>query len=242
MINELAERIWRHEEFHRDYELLRDDILRSNLRLPGNGSNLKSHECMGRLLQSATCFSACTNRSHREAAYRIATACWMLFGEEYDNLRNIADLILRRLGNFPTSDLLSASAERRGELGEPKYPAALWFEVNARQGFNTVIVAGEEKLVLTNFQRGLWEYLKGRKSVTVSAPTSAGKSYVLQHFLASECASRQKYNALYVVPTRALINQVSSSLDTILKKLGETKAITLTIPVPMSEVNADKVT
>lgn len=241
MIDELAERIWGHEEFHRDYELLRDDILRSNLRLARNGNNLKSHECMGRLLQSATCFSACTNRSYREAAYRIATACWMLFGEEYDNLRNIADLILRRLGNFPTSDLLSASAERRGELGEPKYPAALWFEVNARQGFNTVIVAGEEKLVLTNFQRGLWEYLKGRNSVTVSAPTSAGKSYVLQHFLASECASRQKYNALYIVPTRALINQVSSSLDAILKKLGETKAITLTIPVPTSEVNADKV-
>lgn len=241
MIDELAERIWRHEEFHRDYELLRDDILRSNLKLVKNGNNLKSYGCIERLLQSATCFSVCTNWSYREAAYRIATACWTLFGEEYDNLKNIADLILRRLGNFPTSELLSASAGHRGETIEPRYPAALWFEVNARQDFNTVMVAGKEKLVLTNFQRGLWEYLKGRNSVTVSAPTSAGKSYALQHFLASECASRKKYYALYVVPTRALINQVSSSLDAIMKKLGEAKAITLTIPVPTSEVNADKV-
>ena len=241
MIDELAERIWGHEEFHKDYELLRDDILRSNMRLVRNGNSLKSYECIGRLLQSATCLSACTNWSYREAAYRIATACWVLFGEEYDNLRNIADLILRRLGNFPTSELLSALAKRRGELGEPKYPAALWFEVNARQEFNTVIMAGKGELLLTNFQRGLWEYLKDGNSMTVSAPTSAGKSYALQHFLASECASRRKYNALYVVPTRALIHQVSSSLDEIMKKLGEAKAVTLTIPVPVSEVNADKV-
>lgn len=241
MINELAERIWGHEEFHRDYELLRDDILRSNTGLVRNGNNLKSYECIGRLIQSAACFSACTNWSYREAAYKIATTCWVLFGEEYDNLRSIADLILRRLGNFPTSQLLSTLAERRGEFGEPGYPAALWFEVNARQEFNTVMVAEKERLVLTNFQRGLWEYLRGGNSVTVSAPTSAGKSYALQHFLASECASKQKYNALYIVPTRALINQVSSSIDGIISNLGETKAITLTIPIPTSEVYADKI-
>lgn len=241
MIDELAERIWRHEEFHSDYELLRDDILRRNMGLVGNGDNLKSGECMCRLLQSATCFCACTNWSYRAAAYRIATECWVLFGEEYDNLRNIAELILRRLGNFPTSELLSSLAERVGGLGEPAYPAALWLEVNARQEFNTVMVAEKEKLVLTNFQRDLWEYLKVRDSVTVSAPTSAGKSYALQHFLASECASKQKYNALYIVPTRALINQVSSSIDGIIKGLGESKAITLTVPIPTSEIDANKI-
>lgn len=241
MIAELADRIWSNEEFHKDYEILKDDMLRKNLRLAVNGDTKTSHDCMNRLLQSATCFSACTNWSYREAAYRIATECWVLFGEEYDNLRNIADFVLRRLGNFPTSQLLLKSAEHRGELGEPEYPAALWFEVNARQNFNSVMVAKEKKLVLTNFQRELWEHLKDRNSVTVSAPTSAGKSFALQYFLASECASKQQYNALYIVPTRALINQVSSSLDRIMNNLGETKSITLTIPLPTSEVDADKV-
>ena len=77
--------------------------------------------------------------------------------------------------------------------------------------------------------------------MTISAPTSAGKSYALQYFMASECASNANYYALYIVPTRALINQVSSSLNRIMTRLGEENAVTLTIPTPVSEVDSSKI-
>ena len=155
MINELSERIWNHAEFHNDFRLLEDDMLNNTLGLVQNGNELKSQECLSRLIQSATCFSACTQWQYRAAALRIATACWSLFGEEHDNLVNITDLILRRLGNFPASQLLHKLAIPRDILTEPEYPPALWLEVNAKEIANTVAVLGAETATLTNFQRDL---------------------------------------------------------------------------------------
>jgi len=195
MINELSERIWNRAEFHDDFRLLEDDILYRTLGLVQNGNELKSQECIGRLIQSAACFSACPQWQYRTAALRIATACWSLFGEEYNNLANITDFILRRLGNFPASQLLHGLGTPRDILSEPGYPPVLWLEVNAKEIANTVAVSGSETATFTNFQRDLWDYLKDGNSVTISAPTSAGKSYALQYFMASECASNTNYYA-----------------------------------------------
>jgi superfamily II RNA helicase len=39
--------------------------------------------------------------------------------------------------------------------------------------------------VLTDFQHELWTRLRDRRRVAIAAPTSAGKSFVLQSFLTS---------------------------------------------------------
>lgn len=242
MIEELACQIWNNPQFMADYENLIATSLKKSLNVEGNGkeNGSLSRDALRKLLQSATAFAASTEAGYNEAAYRIAIAILLLFGQEIENIYEITDFILKRMGNFPTSKLLSTDYPIADNLIST-LPRRLWFEINAHEIDNTVKLNGHETLVLTDFQSSLWDDLKSAHALSVTAPTSAGKSYALQHFLISECMSKVKYCAIYLVPTRALINQVSDSLNLLLKNWENHKTIISTIPIPPSELNTDKV-
>jgi hypothetical protein len=48
--------------------------------------------------------------------------------------------------------------------------------------------------------------------VSVSAPTSAGKSYIIRRWFEERLSGRDQFTGIYVVPTRALIEEVSTDL------------------------------
>lgn len=107
MINELAEKIWNQAQFKKDYRDLICMSLKKSLSL--NNTRELEPEAVSKLLQSATTFAATTEAQFNEAAYRIGIAASSLYGAEFKNIDTITDFILRRMGNFPTSNLLSAN-------------------------------------------------------------------------------------------------------------------------------------
>jgi DEAD/DEAH box helicase len=232
VIEELSSNIWAREAFQSEYERLLHGSLVRSVHVTGATVGTLDRDSIKRLLQSASHFSASTSPVYREAAYRIATSAWTLFGGEYQNLRDIALHILGRLGNFPAANFLNGGKALNGGL-----PEALWLEFESRELRNSVRFGDQFDIALTDFQKRLWETLAIGESTAVTAPTSAGKSFALQRFLVNRLLSEKSWG-IYIVPTRALINQVSSNLIELIRRLEVTDLSVITIPVVPSELGA----
>lgn len=119
---------------------------------------------------------------------------------------NISCIItLRKLGNFPAIKLLE------GKAGLKEYKSLLGaigsLEEYVLESLNSETFFDKEYL-LTNFQKKVFDFIKESKGVSVSAPTSSGKSFIFSKILLSSIYSEKGTTAIYIVPTRALIRQV----------------------------------
>ncbi|WP_272679093.1 DEAD/DEAH box helicase, partial [Providencia sp. PROV137] len=139
-----------------------------------------------------------------------------------------AEVILSRIGNFPGRDLL-----RSRYHVENMIPAPLKLEIIARESENTIIDETKNEIQLTDFQLQLFNSLEKEKNLSISAPTSAGKSFVLNLSLANQIKEKECNSIVYVVPTRALISEVSMRVRNAIKRIGQHKAIIRTTPFPI---------
>lgn len=83
---------------------------------------------------------------------------------------------------------------------------------------NEVSIAGK-KFLLTDFQKEVWDALDKERIVGISAPTSAGKSFVLLWKIVEKIIT-EKIDVVYVVPTLSLINQVTTDFRKSLDSIG----------------------
>ena len=232
LIDDLAHRIWINSEFKAEYVDLLLESIGQGIGLTPAPRKKDWRESLRRLLQSASHFAATSSTMYREAAYRIVAATYSLYRLDYENILDAMSFVLGRLGNFPATNLLYGTGEHQAY---DSLPQALWFEIESRQLSNSVRVNGHSE-ILTDFQKRLWDSLESKVSTAVTAPTSAGKSFALQRFLAKFFLTEGGW-AVYVVPTRALLNQVADNLTDLLGSFGLTDKV-FTIPVAPSELNA----
>jgi len=231
MLIELADRIWANPKFQSDLTALVSARVRhATLGLmPGSKGNIAEdigEEAVARLLQAATALAQSPNSDHKEAAYRIATSTQAMFGRSLSGLSSLMYVVLSRLGNFPAIRFSHGGYEPPAVL-----PLPLVLEAEHRLMGNTVFVRKDTEIVLTDFQRSLWGALEDGASFGASAPTSAGKSYLLQAYIRKLWSRPQRPRVAYIVPTRALINQVSIELLDALREDGAEAAEIVTVPV-----------
>lgn len=223
LTQELSERVWATPQFHNELGILHAaNVVRS---LSGNGVSLPAESLVKRLLQAATYLASSVISEHRQAAHLIAISSFNLYAESLPNLPNLLHVILGRLGNFPAVSHLYRLLNQEVQY---RIPASALYELLSHEKANSVRV-NEKDLVFTDFQRGLWELLRTDRVVSVSAPTSAGKSFALQQFLIHSLLTDQSKFILYLVPTRALIHQVSDVISETTSKMGATIQVS-TIP------------
>lgn len=207
MIDELCERIWARDAFHAEFRDLQEMQLRR--RFLEDVSDPTDQESKAvRLLRSAVAFASSSRSEHRQAAYKIVTAVSDVMDAGYPGARYAMLLVLNRTGNFPALSF----AERRFDISVDSLPARVVAESTLREESNTVRI-GEEDFRLTDFQAQLWRTLDAGASVGISAPTSAGKSFIMQNFARQRLTAGKVKNVGFVVPSRALINQVSEEVS-----------------------------
>jgi len=232
MLNELADRIWANPRFQKELlALIAARVRRSALgEVAADDADALDDEALARLLQSAAVLAQSAEAAHKEAAYRIATATYTLYGGEYDRLPQLLYLVLSRLGNFPAIRFSHGSVQAPEGL-----PLPVAIEAGHRLIGNTVTVRrtplGSSEIVLTDFQRDVWSALDEGASLGTSAPTSSGKSYLLQAFIRRLWAAAPRPRVVYIVPTRALINQVSGELAAALRSDGADEVGIVTVPL-----------
>lgn len=179
------------------------DVQRHLPGTPGDPPRLIMPEEMAALLGVASHLSMSEDYFDKDSAFEIATRVAMLGGPEYPGLARGSELVLARLGNFPGRKLLR---DRFPQL--PKGLPLLQLEMRMHEIENTYTDPGGRKIKLTDFQHESLAVFSAHTSVSLSAPTSAGKSFLLTLEVVRKLQQRKPAFIVYVVPTRALIRQV----------------------------------
>jgi replicative superfamily II helicase len=222
MIQDLADKIWSSVRFRRTAKAIERAWLTNELKL--TSSLGVSEEYAARAMSAAAILACSTTLDHRIAALRLSTYIFETFESCNFPFDSALRVVLARLGNFP-----SFGTRESVDLAFPTLPWTLAAEELQISDAQSVKI-GDRTEVLTNFQHLLWKDLTSQNSVAFSAPTSGGKSFVLELYLASLFAVGKR-SVAYIVPTRALINQVSSELGTLFRKHNRTPPDIITVPL-----------
>ncbi|WP_081770289.1 DEAD/DEAH box helicase [Brevibacterium sp. VCM10] len=128
-----------------------------------------------------------------------------------ENNKTAAALLLERFGNWASIDL----AIRRGKISDSYrnlVPLPLRTDSVAAKIDHTIRPAVGSFFLGSDFQRRFWHEAKSNAWLSISAPTSAGKSYVVKRWVIDQAVTDDQAVVLYVVPTRALVDEVSKEL------------------------------
>lgn len=152
--------------------------------------------------------------AHRIRAQRFASLLYLTNSEKKENIYivGVCYVLFSRIGNLTATrffkELLSEAKSTESPFPFLGYDGLLSLELSFQRQHNT-ITTDTGSVLLTTFQKELWNGLNETPNLAVSAPTSSGKSFIIKQYLAEVFFMKNTYRALFVVPSRALINQVS---------------------------------
>lgn len=156
------------------------------------------------------CASAITDAapySAQDAALRAVQACLV---DEHANVdtKTAATILLERMGNWPAINL----AVQRNLIASDAWlnaPEPMQLDVIRKRLQLTIPAAANSILRVNTFQRRFWTEASRNNWFSFTAPTSAGKSFVVKRWLLEQLNMSTAMSCIYLVPTRALIEEVS---------------------------------
>lgn len=168
-----------------------------------NGDSIKlSEKEFSDLLRFADILCRSKTATGRNKAYKIIS---LLYDQYNCNpyFQTCSDSVLTKLGIFPTLQLLENNKVVCSNV-------EVSLEKSVKETFQMSPLEGK---VFTDSQYSLFEKMKNSNHFSFSGPTSFGKSFIMEAFINYIIIERNgSDNIVILVPTRALINQVSSKL------------------------------
>lgn len=215
------------EDFQSDINKLFANSIYHLLPTQRNTKKLLLEE-VRRLIGLASILSISDVPDELSLAYEIVSRLIECDSGEKEQITQAADIVLSRIGNFPGRELL----RKRYENLETFAPSlTLSLERLAREVENTI----DDGTALTDFQHKFYTNLESQKSLSISAPTSAGKSFILNLDLIRRLKTGKEENIIYIVPTRALISEVSTRIRQTVKSREISGVVIRTAPFPVKE-------
>ncbi len=220
LYDEISEEIIQRDSFKRTYE----QLLKSQYIGTKKESNLAIGEIKF-LLESSSVFAFSSSDKLKQMAYKIATILAEGYSQEYDLINQIAQYIIINIGQIPVihKNVSDGSKDYFSTYEESEIPfnPFAYKNIILKQATNSIPVEFDKKKVLvTDFQAKSFYDLLAGKSISLSAPTSAGKSFILKSYLSTRFKEEKKFNVIYIVPTRALINQVQKDFKAAFRSFG----------------------
>lgn len=147
----------------------------------------------------------------------IVALLWTYRKPEWTGLKEFLILVLSRAGFGPTSIMLEDNFKQSFVY---THQDSIFNELSiiVNQLKNEINI-GNQTFLLSDYQKEVWDQLYVNKLLGISAPTSAGKSYIIL-LKAAELLLKQNGIVIYIVPTLSLINQVSNDFRKILKQFN----------------------
>lgn len=136
----------------------------------------------------------------------ISALLWHYRDPAWEGLKNYLILFLSRAGFGPSSIMLDEGYSHQTQSYSFRESLLNEFAVSVAQANNEIRV-GEKTYLLTDFQKGLWNDIDQGPLTGISAPTSAGKSFLIL-LKSMELLLKQDGTIIYIVPTLSLVNQV----------------------------------
>lgn len=195
-----------------------------------NVSGKKDDIDWGYLISCASLMAQTDEGKFLDMAYRICqtSLCMRDLPSEY---HDATAAILNILSNFPAIKL---AIERQYVQSSyiSNVPIHYALDIKRKQ-FENTISDGDDFTHLNDFQKEVYDAFGGARVLSISAPTSAGKSFILMHLIKEYIESNKMAKIAYIIPTRALIQQVEFDVRTTIKKNG-LKAEVTSIPLKPS--------
>ena len=148
----------------------------------------------------------------------IIALLWEYADHEKYDLRKAIVKFLSRIG-YPTSAIIADEGFDEESCTFSSLDSAIEHLIaTLNQERNSIVVNGH-KFLLTDFQMNIWKSMDEDKLIGISAPTSAGKSFVILLKLLDKLC-RNNFDIVYIIPTLSLLNQVSEDFNKSIRKLG----------------------
>lgn len=203
-------------------ELLRFDleVFAQKIGAINKTNNSLDTELAVKLLNMAEKYSRnITNDSIKEKCLYICGLIWEHRQPEWKALPSFLIRVISRLGLMPTTKMIDLNYDKDtdtfsglGNLMDELYVTKYFME-------NEVLVGNGHYLLLSNFQKNMWDAIDKHDRLGISAPTSSGKSFVLVSKIISMLIRGAK-TIVYIVPTISLINQVTKDIRNAIRKFG----------------------
>ncbi len=161
------------------------------------------------IMRFADILSRDMNCEGRNLAYKIISILYPFYKED-KYYKFISNSVMTKLGNFPSLGLIMESDDAK------HYDTTeLVLDKQLKEVYQKV--PGTEK-IFTDAQYRLFEAIKDSNHFSFSGPTSFGKSFIMDAFINYIIDEKHGVdNIIVLVPTRALINQVSKRLKAEIK-------------------------
>ncbi|MEE4790540.1 DEAD/DEAH box helicase [Pseudomonas alliivorans] len=189
------------------------DTLLESLFLKKKGISIPEHLSLSlEQLRKATWLASIVATGSSEALKNLANSYGaLLFLNDPGNevFRKACYILQSRTGNLLSSKHVP-NIFSNGQY-QSNFSTVLDFELSAKRSYLTQEFFDSTTATFTDFQRKLWDTLIAGHNTAISAPTSAGKSFIIQKYIV-EMLLQKPSVAFYIVPTKALINQASSEL------------------------------
>ncbi|GAB5525420.1 MAG: DEAD/DEAH box helicase [Roseivirga sp.] len=172
-------------------------------------------EALDKAIWLATIIATSDDEDDKYLASVFAIALFLESEGDLD-LQQASFVILSRSGNLIASkffkELIIYDDQNTSPQFTRSFGAALDLELGTKMALNQFLIR-DSYITFSDYQRQLWKALQnGTENIAISAPTSAGKSFIIQSHLIEKFVEEEEYKVIYVVPTRALIAQVSETL------------------------------
>ena len=215
-VDTLVTRIVESDKFQRNYRRLLIQSVSSQIPNIQCTDSVDMKIEWGYLLSCASLMVQSKEGKMLDIVYRICqTTISAELPQEY---KNVAAMLFDRLSNSSAVQLSkSRNFIQDNYLDEIPFGAVI--DVKQNQFANTII-DGENSIVLNPFQKEVYTAFENNQTITISAPTSAGKSFILLHLLSDYIRQNSVAKIIYIVPTRALIQQVELDIREQFKRVS----------------------
>lgn len=198
------------------------ELVRNDLGVESHGHNLSDFqgipvgsvddEKLNKSAWVASLLASSDKDEHRRKAlaYGVLSYIRKQDTEQKDIYQRYLYIILSRLGNLPAFENVDPT--------ETELSFAEQLVQSLDSILRTELVATREEYeiesgpTLSKFQKDIYNNLTAGRDVAISGPTSSGKSFILQQYIEEKVDEDEHFEAIYVVPTRALISEVSRDL------------------------------
>jgi len=155
------------------------------------------------------------NDKVKQKCISICGLLWEHRNPDWKALDSILIQIMTRLGLGPSACMVDGGFENGKFSSLGSFISELI--ISSRLEKNEVIINNKIKLLLSDFQKNMWDAIDHEDRIGISAPTSAGKSFVLVYKII-DILLKSPGEVVYIVPTVSLVNQVSNDIRNALNK------------------------
>jgi len=211
--------------------LVTDSVANQFPRLSRNLEQREGHD-WPYLLMCASLLAQSDDGRCQDVALRIAQFC-LQQSDVNPTHKDAAAVVLDSLANDPAIKL----AQHRDLLQEgvpDRLPFPLLQDWTRRSIENSITLKDLRTITVNHFQQLFWQQAHKQDWISLSAPTSAGKSFILSRWLADYLSDSPKGTIVYLVPTRALIHQVQQDIEHLLNEEGIEGVSITTLPMRSS--------